>query len=58
MLEVGNDSKFIDGKSEKVFLRATADLKLEYVTRMIDGVTYKVVKVADKIYILDRKQSV
>ncbi len=65
MLEVGNDGKFIDGNiyhidenSEKVFLRANADVKPEYVTLTIDGVTYKAVKVADKIYISDCKQSV
>ena len=65
VLEVGNDSKFIDGNidridenSEKMFLRANADGKPEYITQTIDGVTYKAVKVADKIYIPDKTQTV
>ena len=65
VLEVGNDSKFIDGNidridenAEKIFLRANADGKPEYVTQTINGVTYKAVKVADKIYIPDRTQIV
>ena len=65
VLEVGNDSKFTDGNidridecADKIFLRANADGKPEYVTQTIDGVTYKAVKVADKIYIPDRTQTV
>lgn len=65
VLEVGNDSKFMDGNieridenDEKIFLRANADGKPEYVTQTIDGVTYKAVMVADKIYIPDRTQTI
>lgn len=65
VLEVGGDSKFTDGNidridenGEKLFLRANADGKPEYVTQTINGVTYKDVKIADKIYIPDRTQTV
>jgi hypothetical protein len=65
VLEVGNNSKFTDGNidrieenSEKIFLRANADGKPEYVTQTVNGVTYKAVKVADKVYIPDRTQTV
>lgn len=65
VLEVGGDSKFMDGNidridenAENMFLRANADGKPQYVTQTINGVTYKAVKVADKIYIPDRTQTV
>ena len=65
VLEVGNDSKFTDGNidridecANKIFLRANADGKPEYVPQTINGITYKAVKVADKIYIPDRTQTV
>ncbi len=65
VLEVGNDTKFMDGNidridenSEKVFLRANAEGKPEYTTQTINGVTYKAVKFAHKIYIPDRPQPV
>ena len=48
----------IDENSEKIFLRANADGEPEYVTQTINGITYKAVKVADKIYIPDRTQTV
>ena len=64
-MEVGNESKFTDGNidrieenSEKIFLRANADGKPEYITQTVNGVTYKAVKVADKVYIPDRTQTV
>ena len=65
VLEVGNADKFLDGNilrapqnAQKLLLRANAKGKPEYVTQVIDGVTYTAVKVADKIYIPDRKQTV
>ncbi len=65
VLEVGNATKFMGGNidrldenSEKVFLRANSEGKPEYTTQTINGVTYKAVKVADKIYIPDRAQTV
>lgn len=64
VLAVSNDTKFTDGNiprvdenAEKLFLRATAKGKPEYVTQVIDGVTHKAVKVADKIYVPDRTQT-
>ena len=58
VLEVGNDTKFLDGNikradfdSEQLILRANAKGKPEYLTQAINGIAYKAVKVADKIYI-------
>ena len=42
--------------NEHIILRANADDKPEYLTQTINGVTYKAIKVADKIYIPDRTQ--
>ncbi len=63
VLEVGGESKFTDGNlsrivenTEKVVLRANAKGKPEYVTQTIDGVTYKAVKVADKVYVPNKGQ--
>ena len=42
--------------NEHIILRANADDKPEYLTQTINGVTYKAIKVADKIYIPDRIQ--
>ena len=67
LLEVsaGMNVKFTDGNidridecANKIFLRANADGKPEYVPQTINGITYKAVKVADKIYIPDRTQTV
>lgn len=65
VLEVSNADKFLDGNishasenAERLILRANAKGKPEYVTQMIDGITYKAVKVADKIYIPDKTQTV
>ena len=61
VLEVSNADKFLDGNIprvpenvEKVILRANAKGKPEYVAQTINGVTYKVIKVADKFYVPDR----
>jgi len=58
VIEVSNDEKFIDVNIEKaepdkdhLILRATADGKPEYITQTVNGVNYKAIKVADKIYI-------
>ena len=65
VLEVSNETKFTDGNisrilenHEKVVLRANAKGKPEYVTQTINGIAYKSVKVADKIYIPDRALTV
>lgn len=42
--------------NEHIILRANADDKPEYLTQTINGVTYKAIKVTDKIYIPDRTQ--
>lgn len=42
--------------NEHIILRANADDKPEYLTQIINGITYKAIKVADKIYIPDRTQ--
>ena len=39
--------------NEHIILRANADDKPEYLTQTINGITYKAIKVADKIYIPD-----
>ena len=63
VLEVGNETKFADGNiarisenSEKVVLRANTKGKPEYITQTINGVAYKAVKVADKVYIPEQTQ--
>ena len=42
--------------NEHIILRANADDKPEYLTQIINGITYKAIKVADKMYIPDRTQ--
>lgn len=61
VVEVSNIENMLDVNIEKVendkehiFLRATADGKPEYINQNIDGVTYKAIKVANKIYIPDK----
>ncbi len=61
VLEVGNSEKFLDGNFERItepndelILRTVAQGKPEYITQNIDGVTYKALKVGDKIYVPDR----
>ena len=58
IVEVSKEEQIIDINIEKpdidkdnIILRATADGKPEYVEQTINGITYKAVKVADKIYI-------
>ncbi len=65
VLEVGNAEKFMDGNleritepSDKLILRATAHGMPEYTKQTIDGITYKATKVADKIYLPDRTQTI
>ena len=64
VLEVGNDTKFLDDNikrtdtdNEQLILRANAKGKPEYLTHTVNGITYKAIKVADKIYIPDRPQT-
>ena len=44
--------------SEHYIVRATADGKPEYLTQEINGITYKAIKVADKIYIPNKENIV
>ena len=60
VLEVSKLENIIDINIEKVendkehfYLRATADGMPEYIEQNVNGVTYKAIKVADKIYIPD-----
>ena len=60
VLEISDDETFLDVNitkaeqdNEHFILRANADGKPENITYEIDGITYKAVKVGDKIYIPD-----
>lgn len=39
---------------EHILLRANADGKPEYVNHTINGITYRAIKVADKLYIINK----
>lgn len=65
VLEISDDETFLDvniTKAEEdnshIFLRANTDGKPEEITQTIDGITYKAIKVADKIYIPDKTQTI
>ena len=59
IIEVSSDEQFIDvninklaeEEPDKFILRAHADGKPEYLQQNVGGVTYKAVKVGEKIYI-------
>lgn len=59
ILEISDDTQFLDGNIDrltkleptKFILRANANGKPEYLQQNVGGVTYKAVKVGDKIYI-------
>lgn len=58
VLEVSKEEQMLDVNIKKVkydsnhiFLRANSKGKPEYVEETIDSITYKAIKVADKIYI-------
>lgn len=59
VIEVSTSEKFIDVNIEPIkedtnhiILRATGESKPEYIDQIIDGVTYKAVKVGEKIYMV------
>ncbi len=63
VIEVSKEEAMIDINIEKVaqdnehiILRATADGTPEYIEKNVNGITYKAIKVADKIYIPDNTQ--
>ena len=58
IIEVSKEEQIIDINIEKpdidndwLILRATADGKPEYIEQIVNGITYKAVKIGDKIYI-------
>ena len=65
VLEISNADNFIDVNTElaekdtqHVLLRAVCKGKPEYVTHTIKSITYKVVKVADMIYVPDKTKTI
>ena len=44
--------------NEHIILRANADDKPENITYELNGITYKAIKVGDKIYIPDKEQTI
>ena len=63
IVEISKEEQIIDINIEKpnidndcLILRATADGKQEYVDQTINGIIYKAVKVADKIYIPNKEE--
>ena len=44
----------VEEDKEHIVLRANADGKPEYVNHTIDGITYRAIKVADKLYIVNK----
>ena len=65
VLEISNGDKFLDGNIPKtqedkdhILLRANANGKPETISQTINGVTYKAIKVADKIYIPNKEERI
>ena len=65
VLEVSSLEKIIDinikpslEDKEHIILRANADGKPEYINQTIDGITYKAVKVGNKIYIPNKEERI
>ena len=65
VLEVSSLEKIIDinikpspEDKEHIILRANADGKPEYINQTIDGITYKAIKVGDKIYIPNKEERI
>ena len=63
ILEVSTAEKFLDVNiipieedEQHFYLRANAGGKPKYIEQEIDGITYKALQVADKIYIPDKTQ--
>lgn len=44
----------VEEDKEHIILRANADGKPEYVNHTIGGITYRAIKVADKLYIVNK----
>ena len=65
IIEASSEEKFLDVNIEKVYdepkqmiLRATAKGKPQTVTYTLNGVTYKALRVGEKLYIPDRSEVV
>ena len=65
VLEVSKEENMLDinlskTKQDKshIFLRATADNMPEYIEQNLNGITYKAIKVADKIYIPNKENRI
>lgn len=65
VLEISNNEKFLDVNISKtqedkdhILLRANANGKPEHITQNINGITYKAIKVADKIYIPNKEERI
>ena len=65
IIEASSEEKFLDVNIEKVYdepkqmiLRATAKGTPETVTHTLNGITYKALRVGEKLYIPDRSEVV
>ena len=65
VLEISDAETFLDVNitpteedKEHIFLRANTDGRPKYIEQIINGIKYKAVQVADKIYIPDRTQTI
>ena len=63
IIEVSKEENLLDVNitpaeedNEHFILRAVADGKPEYINQVIDGTTYKAIKVGDKIYIPNKEE--
>ena len=62
IIEVSDGTQFLDGnisrlteKTDKYVLRANASGKPEYVSKTINGITYKAIQVGDRYYIPEKQ---
>ena len=58
MCSCHNFASFRSVESSLPCQRATADGIPEYIEQNVNGITYKAIKVADKIYILNTTQTI
>ena len=65
VIEVSKEENMLDINIEKanqdnkhIILRATADEMPEYIEQTLNGITYKAIKVADKIYIPNKENRI
>ncbi len=65
VLEISNSDNFLDVNTQladkynrHVLLRAVCKGKPEYITQMVDGITYNAIKVDDVIYVPEKTQTI